>query len=74
MPTVKVDGGVVLVREKAHRCQKPEPRRFDIGDVFICGDCQSRYVLEDAQQYQGGPFWKETRTTYPISTSTGEKR
>lgn len=58
-----VPGGVVLRREEPHRCPTPEPRRFDPGDVFICGECKRNHVLVDAQGYQGGPYWKPQEET-----------
>ena len=56
-----VEGGIVFRRRDPHTCRTPEPRRFDIGDTFVCGSCNAEHVLEDAQQYQGGPFWKLTK-------------
>jgi len=55
---VKVAGGhVECVGVERHRCCTPETRRFNIGDVFVCGECGRRQKLHDAQGYQGGPYW-----------------
>lgn len=57
MSEVKVPGGRVFTRDHGHSCATPEARKFDIGDEFECAACGRRFVLEDAQQYQGGPAW-----------------
>jgi len=56
--TVEVEGGVVFRKQQPHRCTAPSARAFDIGDVFKCSHCGSRFELTDSQPYQGGPFWK----------------
>lgn len=57
MADVKVPGGTVHTRDTAHVCATPLPRKFDVGDVFECGECGARHKLKDAQQYEGGPYW-----------------
>lgn len=58
MGETKVPGGKVYTRDAGHSCATPEPRKFDIGDVFECAACGKHFTLVDAQQYQGGPFWQ----------------
>ncbi len=62
MSEVKVPGGKVYTRTSPHSCAKPEPRKFDIGDVFECAGCGDRFELVDLQQYQGGPYWRALPT------------
>ena len=58
---VKAGSGHVWKKDPPHRCNTPEERKFDIGDIFVC-QCGDKYVLEDAQNYQGGPYWKRCST------------
>lgn len=60
MSEIKVPGGKVIT-QATHSCNTPEPRKFDIGDVFECEVCNKRFKLVDAQQYQGGPYWELQR-------------
>lgn len=55
--TEAVEGGVVYRYDQAHRCNKPEARRYDVGDVFVCSMCGTRFVLRDDQRE--GLYWME---------------
>lgn len=58
---VKVEGGIVLRRDKEHTCAVPDAKAFDPGDVFVCAHCQAHHLLVDSTLYQGGPFWERRR-------------
>lgn len=58
VPGIPVPGGAVFKAREVHTCKPPEARKFDIGDVFVCGACNREFELVDRQQYEGGPFWQ----------------
>lgn len=55
----RAGSGVVISCRPSHKCVEPDPRKFDVGDVFVC-DCGARYVLRDEQR--DGPYWKADGT------------